>query len=167
MPPVKRTYEKVRTVDELMTDTPNEEGYDDDHTRVSFEPAEQQPSQNMEELEYEAQMETGEKASGQTDQKPRPNMMMKKQVAILQKKFEAQRAATITNDTPIYSQNQLNAIKNDFVQRVEQDMIRVASISAGIGIIVGFLGARYFFSGAAAVATTPAASVAELAETVV
>jgi hypothetical protein len=89
---------------------------------------------------------------------------MKRQVAILQKKLEAERASGVTNDTPVYSQNQLWAIEAKLTQRVNDEMIKVAGISAGIGIIVGFLGARYFFSTAS---SHVAASAVEVAETVV
>lgn len=161
MPPVgkapKRSYEKVKSMDELM-DT-DEEVYDEDTTKQQSMP------QTMEDIENESHLESGEKAAAPPqDKTPKPNYLMKRQVAILQKKLEAERASGVTNDTPVYSQNQLWAIEAKLTQRVNDEMIKVAGISAGIGIIVGFLGARYFFSTAS---SHVAASAVEVAETVV
>ena len=156
MPPPKRSYEKVRSMDELM-DT-DEEVYDDSQQQ-------QQQAQTMEDIENEVQLESGEKAAAPpNDKTPKPNYMVKRQVSILQKKLEAERASSVTNDTPIYSQNQLWAIENKLSQRVQDEMIKVAGISAGIGIVIGFLGARYFFSTAS---SHVASSAVEVAETVV
>lgn len=141
----KRTYERVQTMDKLMEDN-------DQHDE------EQQSRPTMEDLEYEAQMEDGQKAAVPQDKSsPKNNTMLKRQVAILHKKLEAERSSQVTKDTPIYSQAQLEAIHNKIAQKVSEDMIYVAGISAGIGIIVGFLGARYFFS----TAPSHAADIAE------
>lgn len=159
--PIKRSYEKVQSMDELM-DT-DEEVYDEDRDDKSNQPM-STPAQTMEDIENEMHMESGEKAAAPpSDKTPKPNYMVKRQVAILQKKLEAERASSVTSDTPIYSQNQLLAIKADIVRNVQDEMIKVAGISAGIGIIVGFLGARYFFS----TASSHAGTVVEVAETVV
>jgi hypothetical protein len=107
------------------------------------------------------QME-GEVAANDKNQKPSAaNVLTKRSVAVLQKKMEAMKEAdkpAITEDSPLYSHNQLMTIQRALVAKADQDLWTAAGVGLGLGLVGGFMASRYLFSSGRVVEAVEAAA---------